>query len=99
MIFEAIHHAFRAFERWHLTQKNRAIQVKYEKSCAALFRDLRASVTPFMIKLIAFNWTSKSYTAEAIRPLSKAVMLNAAVVPTAKSAWYRNGCGFLLKDT
>jgi hypothetical protein len=36
LIYEAFHHAFRAFERWHLGQKNRAIQLKYDKSHAAI---------------------------------------------------------------
>ena len=89
LIFEAFHHAFRAFERWHLQQKNRAIQLKYDKTCAALFKDLR-NPAPDQIDCL---WSSKSYTIIAVRPGSQAVLLDAAVIPKAGAVWYHNGCG------
>lgn len=89
MIYEAFHHAFRAFERWHLAQKNRLIQTKYEKATQAIFKDLR-DPSPDQIDSL---WTSKAYQVIAVREESKAVLLDDGIRPLPGSTWYHNGCG------
>ncbi|CAL1170378.1 unnamed protein product [Cladocopium goreaui] len=88
-IYEAFHHAFRAFERWHLAQKNRLIQTKYEKATQAIFKDLR-DPSPDQIDSL---WTSKAYQVIAVREESKAVLLDDGIRPLPGSTWYHNGCG------
>ena len=89
LIYDAFHHAFRAFERWHLSQKNRLIQMKYDKSHQAIFKDLR-DPSPDQIDSL---WNVKTYTVLAIRPRSNAVLLDQPIKPMERSTWYRNGCG------
>ena len=89
LIFEAFHHEFRVFERWHLGQKTQLVLNKYTKSMDAIFRELR-DPKPDQIDNL---WTSKEYTVKAVRPSSKAALLDAEIVPMDRPRWSFNGCG------
>eukprot|EP00435_Cladocopium_sp_Y103_P032036 s2378_g8.t1 len=89
LIFEAFRHRFRDFERWHLNQKGVLIQNKYHTSINAIFHELRDPAPDQIDNL----WTTHTYKVLAVRPDSKAVILDAKIVPMDKPLWTLNGCG------
>eukprot|EP00438_Fugacium_kawagutii_P036701 Skav200933 [mRNA] locus=scaffold2433:377025:382227:+ [translate_table: standard] len=86
--FRAFQHAFRQFERWHLTNKDKLIRAKYESSYQAIFSELR-DPAPDQIDCL---WTSTSYRVLAVKPQSNAVLLDHPVEEIPSAKWFRNGC-------
>ena len=87
LIFQAFHHEFLKFERWHLSQKNQAIQLKYDRTAKALFTDLRTS----KFDQVDFFWDQEEFEIVGIRPASRALLLNRQVPTSALGQWFYAG--------
>ena len=87
-IHAAFHAAFRRFEEWHLRKKGDIIQSKYDRTFKALFQDLREA-KPDQIDTL---WDVRSYVVVAVRPGSRAALLDQAIDPLPEGLWYVNGC-------
>ena len=87
LYFQAFQHVFHQFERWHLSQKQQAVHLKYTKNYQAIFSDLRAP-RPDQVD---FLWDSNEYKVLAIRPESKSLLLDHAIPIDSKGHWRHQG--------
>eukprot|EP00435_Cladocopium_sp_Y103_P040678 s434_g11.t1 len=87
MIFQAFHHAFRAFERWHLQQKQQVLQAKYDKTMKALFNDLRK---PRPDQVDSF-WETLPFDVVAINAASNSVLLHQPLPDNKEGTWFLHG--------
>eukprot|EP00435_Cladocopium_sp_Y103_P064826 s87_g26.t1 len=93
LIFQAFHHAFREFERWHLNQRQQILAAKYDKTIKAVFQDLRKA-RPDQVDSF---WITTSFEVCAIRPQACSILLNQSVPENQAGQWYSNGKPLVVK--
>ena len=94
-IYAAFQASFRRFETWHLAKKQNLMQLKYDKTYKAIHGDLREA-RPEQIDSL---WEADSYVVLAVRPGSRAVLVDQPVKLLAEGQWFHNGCQIAVKDT
>eukprot|EP00435_Cladocopium_sp_Y103_P012470 s2398_g3.t1 len=87
LIFQAYHHQFRSFEQWHMAQRQKILQAKYDKTMKALFQDLRR---PGHDQVDSF-WETTPYEVIAIRPETQAVLLHQPITDQKEGQWFLHG--------
>eukprot|EP00435_Cladocopium_sp_Y103_P074403 s90_g48.t1 len=87
LIYQAFHHAFRDFERWHLNQRQKILQAKYDKTMKAVFQDLRKA-RPDQVDSF---WTTSSFEIRAMRPQNSSFLLDKPVPDAPMGQWFFNG--------
>ena len=87
LIYQAFHHSFRQFERWHLTQRQLILQSKYDKTMKAMFQDLRKA-RPDQVDSF---WDTTSFEVKAIRPGTHGVLLDKSAPDDKEGQWYHQG--------
>lgn len=86
MMYQAFHHAFRQYERWHIHQRQLVLQSKYDKTMKALFQDLRKA-RPDQVHSF---WSTTSFEVVAIREATRSILLNECV-PDQLGQWFFQG--------
>eukprot|EP00435_Cladocopium_sp_Y103_P014969 s2954_g3.t1 len=87
LIYQAFHHEFRSFERWHLQQRQKILQAKYDKTMKALFQDLRK---PRPDQVDSF-WDTLSFEVIAIKPATNCLLLNRPIPDLPAGQWFFQG--------
>ena len=87
LIYQAFHHTFRQFEKWHLSQRQQILQAKYDKTMKALFQDLRK---PRPDQVDSF-WVTHSFEILAVRAGTNGVLLNKPGPVDQVGQWYHAG--------
>lgn len=92
LIADQIYHsflaAFRSFEQWHLLQKRKLFDMRYDRTLQALHKDLKAAPP----ERIALFWQDVEYEIMDIDPISPQIMLDRPVVK-GTSTWSIDGVG------
>eukprot|EP00435_Cladocopium_sp_Y103_P062884 s241_g24.t1 len=96
LIYQAFHHAFRTFERWHLQQRLQVLQARYDKTMRALFQDLRQTKPD---QVDAF-WNTISFEVVAVKHDTASLLLNQPIPPHQHGQRFFQGrplvsCGFV----
>eukprot|EP00435_Cladocopium_sp_Y103_P056110 s2860_g18.t2 len=81
-------HHFRAFETWHLAQRQASLKIKYEGSLSSVYMDLRDDTKPS----IDHVWKEEKYQILAIDSETNQVMLDRDVATVCDSIWFHDGC-------
>ena len=87
LIYQAFHHVFRSFEKWHLGQRQQVLQAKYDKTMKALFQDLRK---PRPDQVDSF-WNTTSYEILAIKEDTNGILLDKLVPSQLQGQWFFQG--------
>jgi len=88
IIFEDFKINFERFELWHLRQKGKLIQAKYDDSCHALFRELR---DPGRGQL-DFLWDTITYSVLAFCHTTNQIHLDRPVEASSNGHWAFQNC-------
>eukprot|EP00435_Cladocopium_sp_Y103_P057880 s1104_g20.t1 len=87
LIYQAFHHAFREFERWHLQQRQQVLLAKYDKTMKALFQDLRK---PRPDQVDSF-WECTSFHVTAIKEDTTSLLLHRPAPEVSTGTWSFQG--------
>eukprot|EP00435_Cladocopium_sp_Y103_P016084 s2450_g4.t1 len=78
---------FRAFETWHLSQRNASLQAKYEGSLSSVFMDLRDQPKASIDHL----WQEIKYQVLAIDSATNELMLDQEIPTHQDALWFHVG--------
>lgn len=78
---------FRAFETWHLQQRQASLKMKYEGSLSSIYMDLRDEPKPSIDHI----WKERKYQILALDRETKQVMLDQEIGQKFDSMWYHEG--------
>ena len=78
---------FRAFESWHLAERNVSLKTKYEGSLSSMFNDLRDEPKAS----IDHVWKEIQYQVLAVDYATKQVMLDREITTKHDSIWFLDG--------
>ena len=87
-IFEDFQVQFRHFETWVIRQRTALLQTKYDKTCKALFHELREPSRDQLDLL----WSSEDLTVLAVDSASHSLHLDATPKVSTHSVWKWNSC-------
>ena len=87
LIYQAFHHAFREFERWHLQQRQKILQAKYDKTMKGLFQDLRKA-RPDQVDSF---WDTQTFDVVAIKVSTNGILLHQPVPTQHEGQWFFQG--------
>lgn len=85
-IYQVFLTAFRSFEQWHLLQKRKLFDLRYDRTLQAMHKDLKAAAP----ERISIFWEDVDYDIMELDPQSKQVMLEHPVEP-GSSTWSIDG--------
>ena len=86
-LYQDFLHHFRAFETWHLNQRQASLKMKYEGSLSSIYMDLRDEPKPSIDHI----WKDKKYQVLAIDHEHSQVMLDQEIGQQFDSMWYHEG--------
>ena len=87
LIYQAFHHAFREFERWHPQQRQKILQAKYDKTMKGLFQDLRKA-RPDQVDSF---WDTQTFDVVAIKVSTNGILLHQPVPTQHEGQWFFQG--------
>ena len=85
-IFNDFKHNFEMFERWHLRQRRKQLQLKYDHSCHQLFRELK----PHKRDQLDLLWHTQDYTILAIDPQGNQLHVDQQPQEHSGCVWFIN---------
>ena len=87
LAYQAFHHDFRQFERWHLNQRQQILEAKYDKTVKAIFQDLRKA-RPEQVDSF---WDNQKFEVQAIRLQTNSLLLDHPAPTGQVRQWFHHG--------
>ena len=93
-IYEDFHRHFQRFEAWTIRQRTALVKQKYDRSCQALFQDLRDSARDQLDLL----WESHDYTILAFDSDTGEIHVDSVPLTSQHSSWHFGGHALILQS-
>ena len=85
-IYQDFHQHFRAFETWHLAQRNQSLKIKYEGTLSSVYMDLRDEPRAN----IDHVWKEQKYQVLAVDADTNQIMLDRDIEVQFDSIWFHD---------